>query len=323
MVFVDSVIWNRIDATRWAEIRVEAAGSTTTVWLEEPETCEEWLHKDTVIPSNGVEQGEDWSEVISTQVAQLLKVPCAETRMCIRAGRRGSLSRNVRPTGQALFEGHTVLFNAGAGGYFPHSEGKPGVDPSRPELKRPGHHLTNIKAALDGVAAPPNFRGPPALTGFDVFAGYMIFDALVANQDRHEQNWAILTSQLVSSTERLAPSYDHASSLGYNLSDTKRKACIDDPDRLRMWANRGTAIRFEHHASRPTLVEHAVNAVEKCTPEGAHWWREQICDLDLEPLRESLQGGAISGMSVAAATFASNLLSLNQGRLRDAICNRA
>lgn len=30
------------------------------------------------------------------------------------------------------------------------------------------------------------------MTGFDVFVGYLLLDALVAKRDRHEQDWAVL-----------------------------------------------------------------------------------------------------------------------------------
>jgi hypothetical protein len=323
MAGVEADVWARLDVSDWAIRGVEQVGSTRNLWLEEPSTGRFWLHKDTVIPSNGIEQGEDWSEVVSTQVARLLGVPCASTRLCSRAGRRGSISRSILPSGHSLWEGIVVLERADVTGYFPHVEGRPGVDPSRPDVKRPGHSLANIQSALDGVAVPPKFDGPEDMTGFDVFAGYMILDALIANRDRHEQNWAILAPQLVSSPERLAPSYDHASSLGYNLTDTKRQAYFQEPGRLRAWAKKGTAYRFEHAGKPPTLVEHAARAVAMCTPQGADWWQKQLDDVDLDPVLRLLRERAVPGMSDPAATFARDLLDLNLGRLRDAICQRA
>ena len=282
-----------------------------------------WLHKETVIPDNGVEQGEDWSEVVSTQVAAQLGVPCATTRLCSRADRRGSLSLSIVPEGHDLWEGTVVMQNAGLKDYFPHAEGLPGTDPSRPTVKRPGHSLVNIRTVLSEVVAPPEFSGPPDSSGFDVFAGYMILDALIANRDRHEQNWAVLAPQLNSTSESLAPSYDHASSLGYNLTDPKRCAKLERTGGLQGWAEKGTAYRFEHEGKPPTLVEHASNAVALCSAQGAEWWRTQLDRLDISLVLETLQNGDVPGMSEVAARFACDLLELNLRRLRDAICNRA
>ncbi|PKH37312.1 hypothetical protein [Nocardioides alpinus] len=61
--------WDRADVSDWPVRRVEQVGSTENLWLLDPSTNEEWLHKDTVVPANGVEQGEDWAEVVSTRVA--------------------------------------------------------------------------------------------------------------------------------------------------------------------------------------------------------------------------------------------------------------
>jgi hypothetical protein len=204
--------WERSDVSGWPIREIEQAGSHPSHWLQEPDTGQRWLHKDTLTPANGNEQGEDWSEVVSTQVAILLGVPCASTRLCLRNGRRGSISRSVRPPTYALNEGRVVLESARAPGYFPHEEGSPGIDPSRPATKRPGHNLVNIRQALLAVDVPPAFDGPQECGGFDVFVGYLLLDALIANRDRHEHNWAVLTPQLTTSSERLSPTYDHASS---------------------------------------------------------------------------------------------------------------
>lgn len=316
--------WEQVDVSDWEVWEVEQSGSSEAAWLLEPSTGERWLHKYTKMPSNGVEQGEDWSEVVSTQVARLLRVPCAPTRLCVRAERRGSLSRSILPKGHDLWEGAVVLETAGAPGFFRQLEGgPPAEDPQRPGVRRPGHNLDNIQTALEGVVPPSEFEGPDGLTAFDVFAGYMVLDALIANPDRHEQNWARLTPRLQTLPEALSPSYDHASSLGHNLPDPARQRCISDPDRLGQWAAKGRAGRFEHRLPPPTLVDHAVNAVEMCTHEGANWLRQQLQTLDLTPVLEALNRSDVPGMSETAARFANDLLDLNLRRLRDAIGHRA
>ncbi|WP_265442787.1 hypothetical protein [Flexivirga meconopsidis] len=316
-------VWERLDVSAWEVVGRQQTGSTENLWLADPDSQVWWLHKDTVIPRNGVEQGEDWSEVASTQVARILGVPCATTRLCIREGRRGSLSKTVRPVDADLWEGQVVLQDLGVPDYFPHTEDRPGVDPSRPKVKRPGHSLPNIKRALDATAPPPGFDGPAALSGFDVFAGYLLLDALIANRDRHEQNWAVLIPRLLDPPKRLSPSYDHASSLGYNLTDDKRLTYLRSDAELANWASKGTAYRFEHQGRPPTLVAHAMNAVGLCSPEGADWWRSRIGTLDLRELTEALLAQDIEGLSHLAATFACELLNTNLRRLRDAVHERS
>lgn len=316
--------WDIVDASDWELWDVEQSGSSEATWLLEPSTGERWLHKDTKIPSNGVEQGEDWSEVVTTQVAQLLGVPCAPTRLCIRAGRRGTLSRSIIPRGHDLWEGGVILETSAVPGFFRQVEGRPPAeDPQRPGVRRPGHSLANIQVALRDVVPPPGFEGPSGLTAFDVFAGYMILDALTASRDRHEDNWAVLRPRLQNRPEALSPSYDHASSLGHNLNDEARQRFLSEPGRLEQWVEKGCAVRFEHYPPAPTLVSHAVDAVAMCTNEGAEWLREQLHRLTLAPILDALDSNDVPGMSEDAARFAQHLLDLNLRRLRDAIGHRA
>ncbi len=310
--------WERLDVSSWDVVRVEQGGSTTSLWLEEPGQPTRWLYKTTLIPENQQEQGEDWSEVVATQVGTALGVPCAETRLCERDGRRGSISRSVRPVGYALNEGRVILEREAAPGYIPYAEGRPAEDPTRPDVRRPGHTLENIHLALAAVGPPESFDGPPDLGGFDVFAGYLLFDALIANRDRHEQNWAVLTPDLIGPVERLSPSYDHASSLGYNLSDEARERCADAPSALRRFAERGTAWRFEHQGRPRTLVAHAVEGLLICAPAAAQWWKHRLASLDLAPVRGALDQG-VPGMSAVAGKFVGGLLELNLRRLQDAV----
>src|SRR4051794_19214963 len=81
--------FQRVDVTDWQALSVEKRGSTPSTWLQDPDDAMvRWLHKDTMIPASGNEQGEDWSEILSTQVARQLGVPVAPVRLCTRAGRR-------------------------------------------------------------------------------------------------------------------------------------------------------------------------------------------------------------------------------------------
>lgn len=149
----------------------------------------------------------------------------------------------------------------------------------------------------------------------------MVLDALIANKDRHEQNWAVLRPRLTGPVERLAPSFDHGGALGYNLTDDKRLRMLTDHVALEAWAERGTAHRFEHLPPAKTLVWHAADAVSLCSAAAVSWWQSQLAALELKPVFEELLGLQVSGMSEAAAKFACRLLEHNLRRLRDAICS--
>lgn len=318
------VWWKRVDVSDWQDCGVETSGSSGGRWLEDPETGLRWLHKQTHIPANGREQGEDWAEVIATRVAQLLGVPCANTALCTFKGRRGSLSCSILPPKYDLWEGQVVLEAVQVPGYIRFTPGQKVRDPGRPTVVRPGHSLANIRTALQGVDAPEGFEGGPKEgRAFDVFVGYALLDALIANCDRHDENWAVLQPQLGSLPEMLAPSYDHGSSLGYNYSGPKRDRCLDDLGRLEAWAAKGTAHRYEHVPPAKSLVAHAMEALGMGSLDTGKWWEAQILQLDLGEILEPLEQGIISGMSPGSVTFAAELLKLNLRRLQDAISDHA
>lgn len=309
--------WVRVDVTGWPVDQVEAAGTTEGEWLIQPNTDERWLFKRPKVPSStGVEQGEDWAEVISTQVAVALGVPCAQTVLCERGG-RGSLSRSVTPRGYDLEEGEVMLQEVGAVGYIPHEEGAKAVDPVRPGVRRPGHTLENIRLVLGSTRPPEDFTGPGSMTGFDVFVGYLLLDALVANRDRHEQNWAVLRARLAGRPDMVAPSYDHGGTLGYQLRDIDREKMLSNRDKMERWARKGRATRFEYTGKPATLVEHAMRGLRMCDAEAKDWWLGRLHSLDLDSLQVVLAEG-VSGMSELAARFSIQLLTVNLGRLKDA-----
>ena len=59
-------------------------------------------------------------------------------------------------------------------------------------------------------------------------AGYFTLDAVICNVDRHHENWAVLRSiPPAPPSLRIAPTFDHASSLGRELRDEKRKKLVE------------------------------------------------------------------------------------------------
>jgi len=119
---------------------------------------------------------------------------------------------------------------------------------------RSGHSLDNVHEVLTDLRPPPDAPAVSGMSAYDVFCGYLVLDALVANSDRHDHNWAVfLRPTLQDERPALAASYDHASSLGFNLRDERRDRFVAEGTVSR-FAGRGVARRFEH-ASPPTSNE--------------------------------------------------------------------
>jgi len=182
--------------------------------------------------------------------------------------------------------------------------------------KNPGHSVINIQRVLEGLGPPPVFE-PSTFRAFDVFTGYLTLDALIANSDRHDRNWAVLRPQPGEpGPDLLCGSYDHASSLAFNLSDDQRARRLREGT-VRSWAERGRARQFERlpGQSIPTLVELAHSALRRCSSEARDRWQEAVRSFDATVAERTLT--AMPGLSVATATFSHEVLMINRKRLLD------
>lgn len=82
------------------------------------------------------------------------------------------------------------------------------------------HTLENVFHALDDVFTTE----AGTRTAKRQLASYLVLDALIGNTDRHHENWGLLLTRSTSGLRGLlAPTFDHASSLGRELSDEKRR----------------------------------------------------------------------------------------------------
>ncbi|MGH6635180.1 MAG: hypothetical protein ACRED0_03285 [Gammaproteobacteria bacterium] len=92
------------------------------------------------------------------------------------------------------------------------------------------HTLGRIHALLSHaeIQLPLDWAPPDTSirSAFDVFIGYLLLDAWIANQDRHHENWGVIN---YGDGIHLAPSYDHAAALGQNETDEVRKERAGDP----------------------------------------------------------------------------------------------
>ena len=88
-------------------------------------------------------------------------------------------------------------------------------------FRQSDHTLANIDSAIRSIFAPEEVADG-ILTEL---AGYMVLDALIGNTDRHHKNWGLLQHQHPGAQAlslSVAPSFDHASSLGRELLDERR-----------------------------------------------------------------------------------------------------
>lgn len=200
---------------------VEQMGSKPKFWFRNPDDDQPWLFK---FAREGT--GEDWAEKIAAEIAAALTIPAPGVELAEFSGRRGSISRSFvrQREGWNLIHGNELL-----GDYVPGYQRKVVFHQS-------GHTLANILTVLGRI-----FPDPQQLQAqIGQLAGYLTLDALIGNTDRHHENWGVLrrTRADGSLEDTLAPSFDHASSLGRNAPQEERERRLREGS-LETYARRG------------------------------------------------------------------------------------
>ena len=285
-----------LDVSEWEVDTYEPSGRAEHPWLLDPEGAA-WLFKPcTVRPDR--REGEDWAEKIAAELASAVGLPAATVQMAVRDSVPGCVSRDVKPAADWEMQNGAVPL------------GKVVHNFSVKARDRTGYNLANVASVLSSAGVPPGCALPRWMNGFDLFCGFLIFDAYVANQDRHEENWSVLRDP--AGSLMLAPSYDHGSALAFNLLDPKREKILAGSPDLRQWVGKASALRFEggRHTS---LVDHAFDALQQANPQTGRFWKDRIKSIDDSTVEAII--AATPEMSALARTFSLRLLVINRERL--------
>lgn len=185
--------------------RDEQAGTREKFWTVMD--GELWLYK----KPRSTNLGEVWSEKVASEIARLIGVSCAEVQLARQGDEIATLSRSFNPQEWLSYHGNSVLANV-ISGYDRHRR-----------FGQNAHSVKNIVLAIVDLAD----KGLLDIAGAsDRLASYAVLDGIVGNTDRHHENWMIMLDPERNQFQ-VAPSYDHASSLGRELSDFRRRQILD------------------------------------------------------------------------------------------------
>lgn len=148
-----------------------------------------------------------------------------------------------------------------------------------------------------------------------MFVGYLMLDAWVGNQDRHHENWALMASGGLC----LAPTYDHASSLGRNEADGKRSARLTtrDPNQsIDAYVRKARSALFAtSDAARPLLTLDAFRIAAQLEPRAGELWLDRLARIVPEETLALFRRIPTDRISQLGIQFAQRMLGLNQHRL--------
>jgi hypothetical protein len=287
-----------IDISNDTVISDEQLGSKNKFWVARG--TEKWLFKEAREST-----GEDWAEKIAGDVARIIDVPAARVELAEYAGRRGCLSLSFVGEDESLVHGNEIL----AGQIVGYERQK--------RLRQSDHTFDNIVAAVQKLVD----NDPWYQEVLRELGQYLVFDALICNTDRHHENWGFLTR--LEQTEpgewmmrlQLAPSFDHASSLGRELRDDRRHALLIG-NRIHDYVRRGRGgiywRKTDAHGANPVRL---VEVLVRQFPDYFRPALESVAQTPISEFYRVVDQVPRSRMSTVAKQFAKALLADTHGIL--------
>lgn len=274
----------------------------------------------TMFKGDDRDTGEDWAEVIAAEICTMLGLPHVSYELAhdARNSLPGVVCPNIAAKPLTLVLGNQLLVE---------------VDPNYPENddKKYGVHEHTVAAVarvLETLDPPPAdgcwLPTSGCHTAVDVFVGYILLDTLIANQDRHHQNWGALRDK---ETTWLAPTFDHGAGLARNETETKRQRRLQAGDRDRQmmaFAKRARSGFYRSIDDKRTLHSHdCFEAWRRLRPSAGNHWLNRLASLTTQDFKSQIARVPDSRMTRVAKEFTLELLTINQRLLLEHLENHA
>jgi hypothetical protein len=258
--------------------------------------------------------GEDWAEKIVCHLCELLGLPHVHYELAAEFDGQtfiwsGVICETCAPQPPYLILGNQLLFDRDP--KYPKDEDR--------KYKVREHTVEAVSKAvrplLPSSAAWMASIPPGVESALDVFVGYVMLDAWVANQDRHHENWGALSDDDL----RLAPTFDHGAALARNLTDEERKQRLTTNDRNRRidaFARRARSAFYSGvPGAKPLGTVEAFLEFAGLAPSAARVWLDRLKAIDRSAILKILDDIPIQRMTEPAREFTLELLMTNQKRL--------
>jgi hypothetical protein len=285
----------------------EALGTKEKFWLVPSSTTglgvEAYLFK-----IGRPQTGENWAEKVCCEILHHVEVPCANYEFAVHEQDAGVISKQfVGVNGQFLPA--NMLLETAVKGY----------DGQLRFRQRSYQISTSLNVLrLRSIARP---RGTLAkyshLSATDMFVGYLLFDVLVGNTDRHHENWGVVVdyTNRYEPTYTLAPTFDHASSLGRNESDEARERRLktkDARDTVEAYSRRArSAFYASGTGTRSLLQTEVLDALIRLQPAAVAYWARIFSAIQPQVYRDIFARIDPKLISQAATEFALRMIHAN------------
>lgn len=259
---------------------IEQLGTKEKFWFQHPLYKVKCLFK--ISREN---TGEHWSEIIADKICTAIHLPHAEYELAYitHYGKKelGVFTRNIVPHNYEMIIGNQFLYHL-ITNTLKQPYPKPLNSPRFDKVKE--YTVDSVLRSLKFVEVLPQHQqmSERRLSACDVFCGYLLLDALISNQDRHHENWAILQSN-TTGKQFICPTYDHASSLGAIVKDDEKHERLTTNDKNRKipaFTSKARSVLYKDPQSskRMTTKEAYLEATNhKCSSDNIRdYWNEVL-----------------------------------------------
>ncbi len=292
-----------VDISNEQRDRIEQLGSKEKWWFRRDG------HNMYLFKAGRENTGDNWAEKVTSELCEIIGLPHAEYDLAIYNGIKGVITPSFLPKGGGLVHGNELLAKF--------------IDEYDKQrfYGQTAHTIEVVLPIIEStkIGLPIGWRGfTKVKEAVDVFVGYLMFDAWVANQDRHHENWALVLD-FENQEIHLAPTYDHASSLGRNLTDDNRRSRLytrDNGRSIERFVERAASAFYKTPESKkPMTTLDAFKEAAIMKPEAARSWINRIAEISKREIRTILNRIPRSEITETSADFAEKILELNRERI--------
>ena len=253
---------------------------------------------------------ENCSEKIACEIAKIIGLPCAEYELGSYDNKQGSVSENFLIKNNENY--HLILGN----------EILASIIKDYPKDKRfkAREYKLNLVLKILNIFGKNNvlISSIQNKTPLFVFLGYLIFDCLIGNQDRHHENWGFI----VNGDFILAPTFDHASGVASKVSEEEAKRRLTTKDKnqsVEHYCNMATTPFYEKGKILKTIevVKKGINFSSEAK-ESCFYWIDKITKVKSFQYKEILDKIPIEFvLEENQKKFILEMLRINTQRLKE------
>ncbi len=251
----------------------------------------------------GKHKGENWAEIVAYHLAKLLDIPCAEYTPGVsqlnKEKKIGVISKSFikKEEGDRLINANELL-----------AKFIKNYDPSKTYKQRSYTFFGSISLIRVINDELETGKYPP----IKQFIGYLIFDIWIANQDRHHENWGFVATTKF----YLAPSFDHASSMGCRVSENEKQKRLNTKDAgysVEAFANKAKTAMY--HNDKILKTYELAELCYKYYPKEYCFWVNKISKISEQNIGQCFNYIPQNWMSDIDKQFTMKLLQANKDEL--------